>query len=157
VWILITLSVCSSPLLTADQGSIFYFIVLQGQRWCHEGGWVDVIEEATLMNRFGDVICYENCFLVCGTGLSELWEIWFTFIPTICLPPSLPGRQLNTFSSYMEWQRLLISILLGKAHSLSSCFSVPLKCLSAVFCTYLNLFTLRQPLWYHISRPDLVE
>lgn len=31
---------------------------------------VDMIEEATVINSFCDVICCEHCFLVCGTGLS---------------------------------------------------------------------------------------
>lgn len=37
--------------------------------WGWTGGRTD---EAALMNRFGDVICYENYFLVCGIGLCEL-------------------------------------------------------------------------------------
>lgn len=63
-----------------DWGSIFYFIVLRVQRWWHEGGWVDMIEEATWMNNFGDGICYENCSLVCGTGLWAMIDpIYFHF------------------------------------------------------------------------------
>lgn len=79
-----------------------------------------------------------------------------SLLPTICLPLLLQRSHPNTLSSFERWQRLLIGILQGKAHSLRLCFHVPLKRFSDVFWTYLNLFTLRQLLWYRISIPYLL-
>lgn len=97
-----------------------------------------------------------------------LWKLfsWFVAQGSLSydgsdLPPSPQSADHRCFWGDIStgslapwlWELLLIGILQGKAHSLSLCFRGPLKGFSAVFCTYLNLFTSRQPLWYRISSP----